>query len=198
MVLGGLEISSIAMGFKVLDTTVKTAMVEILLARPVCPGKFLILMTGDVASVTASVSAGEEMGEGFLIDSLVIPNLHSEVEGVILEGKKRFQLEAVAMVESYSALSSIRGADVACKVSEVKLARLHLAYDIGGKSFFMISGSIENVEASSSAASVPEKKKGFLCRSIVIPRPHPDIQGYLEDSFKGLSGIEFGHASFKG
>ena len=87
---------------------------------------------------------------------------------------------------------------MACKVSEVKLARIHLAHDIGGKSFFMISGSIENVEASASAASVPEKEKGLLCRSIVIPRPHPDIRSYLDGSAEGLPGFGFGGGSFKG
>ena len=179
MILGALELGSIAAGFEVLDVTVKAAMVSIIMAEPVYPGKFLILFTGDVASVTASVQKGKEMANGFLVDQLIIPNLHRQVELLLMGEKIDASREVVGILEGYTALSAIRASDIACKVSDVKMLDMKLANEIGGKSFFLISGSIEDVEASIEAAAKEEQRRGFLLKRVVIPNPHPDIQGYL-------------------
>ncbi len=179
MVLGGVEISSIATGYEVLDAIVKVAPVSTLSAESVCPGKFLIFFTGDVASVESSVAAGKEKAASFLVDYLLIPNLHSDVETFFQGGKGDIDVEAVGFIESYTAISAVRAADAACKVSEVRLVRMKLAHDIGGKSFFVISGSVEAVETAVVTAASVEREKGFLCREVVIPRPHPEILDYL-------------------
>ncbi len=198
MVLGGVELSSIARGFEVLDVIVKVAPVSILNARPVCPGKFLVFFTGDVASVESSLTRGREKAESFLVDQLLIPNLHKEVtllfEDEKVRGKtkdsknstgleidiKGVVIDAVGFIESYTAISAVRAADTACKESEVRLVRMRLAREIGGKSFFIITGNIEAVEAAVNAAIVFERDRGFLCKEVIIPRPHPDILDYLK------------------
>ena len=60
--IGGVELSSMARGFDVTDTMLKTAPVQLLLARTVCPGKYIVLVTGEVADVQASVDAGGNRG----------------------------------------------------------------------------------------------------------------------------------------
>ena len=46
--IGLIELSSISIGYLVTDTMLKTAAVELLLSRTVCPGKFICLVWGDV------------------------------------------------------------------------------------------------------------------------------------------------------
>ena len=53
-VLGVLEFNSIAAGVEAMDYMVKAAPVKIVDATTICPGKFLILITGEVAAVDAS------------------------------------------------------------------------------------------------------------------------------------------------
>jgi len=79
IVLGVLEFNSIAVGIKALDGIVKAASVKVIDARTICPGKFVVLFSGDVAAVDASLSAGKEIGEGYIVDELFIPNLHSQI-----------------------------------------------------------------------------------------------------------------------
>ena len=67
-VIGALELNSIAVGIEALDSMVKTAPVRILKAEIICPGKYVILVTGDVASVDASLSAGKLVAPTCLID----------------------------------------------------------------------------------------------------------------------------------
>ncbi len=56
--IGLIELSSVATGFAVEDAMLKAATVQILMARSICSGKFLIVIAGDVASVTTAVQAG--------------------------------------------------------------------------------------------------------------------------------------------
>jgi microcompartment protein CcmL/EutN len=56
--IGLIELSSVATGYQVEDVMLKAAKVQVLLARSICSGKFLIAIAGDVASVTTAVEAG--------------------------------------------------------------------------------------------------------------------------------------------
>ena len=73
--IGLIELSSIAAGFLVTDTMLKTADVELLINRTICSGKYLILVGGDVAAVNASVETGVAIGGASIIDSCLIPNI---------------------------------------------------------------------------------------------------------------------------
>ena len=77
--IGLIELSSIAAGFLVADAMLKAADVEILLSRTICSGKYMVLVGGDVAAVTASVEAGTTIGEGAVIDTFIIPNVHASI-----------------------------------------------------------------------------------------------------------------------
>jgi len=56
--IGLIELGSIAAGFEVCDAMLKAAEVELLLARSICSGKYMVLVRGDVAAVQASVASG--------------------------------------------------------------------------------------------------------------------------------------------
>ncbi|MBI2503150.1 MAG: BMC domain-containing protein [Candidatus Latescibacteria bacterium] len=60
--IGLIELSSIAAGFAVADVLLKAAMVELLINRTICSGKYLILIGGEVAAVEASLAAGVGVG----------------------------------------------------------------------------------------------------------------------------------------
>ena len=69
--IGILEVSSIAAGFLAHDAMLKAADVQTLVARTICPGKFLIVIGGTVSAVSASLDAGKS--HGFIIEWLNIP-----------------------------------------------------------------------------------------------------------------------------
>ena len=73
--IGILELSSIAAGYETQDTMLKAAHVELIIARTICSGKYLIVIGGSVSSVSVALDAGSEKAEGFLIEKLNIPNI---------------------------------------------------------------------------------------------------------------------------
>jgi len=53
--IGLVEFTSIAQGIAAADAMAKTANVEILFAKSICPGKYIVMIGGDVAAVNRSV-----------------------------------------------------------------------------------------------------------------------------------------------
>src|SRR5262249_47696851 len=147
-----LELASIAAGFETVDALRKEAAGEILRARPVPPGKFVILFTGTVEDTASAYRRGLETGAGGLIRSLVIPNIEPTLLRLV-RGEELMPgaLEAVGIIETLSVASTIRAADIASKTATLRLVGLGLAVGIGGKSYVTFTGEVSDVTAAVDA-----------------------------------------------
>lgn len=171
--LGLVELGSIAGGFLVTDTMLKAAAVELVLARTICSGKYMVLVKGDVAAVEAAVRAGSAATE--TIDTFVIPNVHEEVPPAIAGMTKVEVLDALGIIESFSVASLIEGADAMVKTASVRLVEVRLAMALGGKAFASCTGSVADVTSAVEAGAKAIARKGLLVNRIVIPRPRPEL-----------------------
>jgi microcompartment protein CcmL/EutN len=178
-VLGALEFSSIAAGIEAMDFMVKAAPVSIVDAKTICPGKFLILVTGDVASVDASLTAGKREREGYLIDELFLPRLHRYIIPSIVGAIECTKWDAVGVIESFSTTASIVAGDIAAKTADVIITEIRLATGLGGKSYVKMVGDIYEVESSMEEAVKYIRERGLLCKSVLLPQPHPDIKPFF-------------------
>ena len=77
--IGVIELSSIGIGYRVEDEMLKAASVDLLIARTICSGKYLIVVGGSVSDVEAAVQAGLTIADEAIIDHLVLPNVHDSV-----------------------------------------------------------------------------------------------------------------------
>ena len=171
--LGMLELSSIAVAYQVEDAMLKASSVELLVARTICSGKYIVMVGGQVPEVEASLAAGREVSMEALIDDLLIPNVDPRVfpaisGGVALRDEDR---QALGILEAFSVTSIIEGADSAVKAAEVTLFRIHVAMAIGGKGFLMLTGRIADVEAAVEAGAREIGRRGLLVGKVVIPNP---------------------------
>lgn len=121
--VGFLELNSIAKGVEAADAILKAAQVELSFAKPVCPGKYSILFTGEVAAVKASLDAGMAVGESHVVDSTVIPRVHPQVIDAINQATDFHGTGAIGVMEFYSITAAVYGADAAVKAANVTLAR---------------------------------------------------------------------------
>ncbi len=177
--LGALEFSSIAIGILALDEMVKIAPVKIIQARTMCPGKYLIVFSGDVASVEYSFNRGFETGGELIVDSLLLPMVHPGVMNAM--GKINFteEWDAIGIIETLSVVSGIEAADSAAKVGGVKIIEIRLAIGFGGKSYVKMLGSLDAVQAAMEAGTAKAKAKNLLCMSTLIPQPHSETKPYF-------------------
>lgn len=173
--IGLIESNSIAKGIEFADTMAKTADVTILVAKSICPGKYIVLIGGDVAAVRQSVSAGLEVAPEVVVDHFVIPNVHASILPAISGGTAIDKVRAVGVLETYSVAATIEAADIAVKAASVTPIRMHLAFGIGGKSYVVLTGDVADVNAAIIAGAASASEKGLLVQQIVIPRPHQQV-----------------------
>ncbi len=177
--LGALEFSSIAIGILALDEMVKIAPVKIIEARTMCPGKYLVVFSGDVASVEYSFNRGYETGKDFIVDSLFLSMIHPDALSAIGKIKSTDVWDAIGIIETLSVVSGIEAADRAAKVGGVKIIEVRLAIGFGGKSYVKLLGSLDAVQAAMEAGTAKARAKGLLCMSTLIPQPHDETKPYF-------------------
>ncbi|MBI4350911.1 MAG: BMC domain-containing protein [Elusimicrobia bacterium] len=173
--IGGVELTSVAKGLQAADAMLKTSNIKLLLSRSVCPGKYVVLLAGDVGDVKAAVDAGSAIAGHALVDSFVVPNIHPEVFPAI-EGTNVVEaLEALGVIEAFSVSALIEAADAAVKAGTVKLLEIRLAMALGGKAFVTMTGSVAAVETAVAAGAAVVGKKGLLVEKVVIPQPRQEL-----------------------
>lgn len=169
-----LEFDSIAAGIQAGDAMVKKAPVETIQSGTVQPGRYLVMVTGDVASVEEAVNAGRETGSETLRDVVFLPNIHPDVVTGIGGGRQEPAADALGIVETDSVAAVIGAADAGLKGAEVTLWQLRLADGLGGKGLALFSGLVADVEA---AVEIAVGYSGsHLVRQAVIPQLHLEMQ----------------------
>jgi microcompartment protein CcmL/EutN len=175
--IGLIELSSVATGFGAQDVMLKAGAVQLLMARSICSGKYLIAVAGDVTSVSAAVDAGAAFAGFSLIEKRLIARIHPSVLGAIsnavdIDPK---QLRSIGVIETFSAASIIECADAAVKSANVTLLRIHLAMALGGKGFVLMAGDVASVQAAVAAGAKVAGDDGMLVGKGVIAAPSEEL-----------------------
>jgi len=173
-----IEVSSIARGHVVADAMLKRAPVTLVRADFVSPGKFLVLVGGDVASIDESFRVGLEVAGDRIIDRLFLPHAHPSLWTALEIVGKRPPIDSLGVVETTTVAATLLGADAAAKAAAVELFEVQLARGIGGKAFFTVTGLLGEVEAAVEA-SVAVLEAALLVATEIIAAPHADLASKL-------------------
>lgn len=173
--IGFIESNSIAKGIDAADAMLKAAEIKLVTAHPSCPGKYHIMVCGEVSAVKSAMEAGKERVEGSLIDELIIPRVHPQVIEAINQSTMPENIRAVGVMEYFSVVQAVIGADAAVKTAGITLLEVRLGTGIGGKSFVTLTGDVSAVDASVKAGTKNAIENGLLISKVVLPHPHPDL-----------------------
>ena len=99
--IGMVEYKTVSTGIKAADLIVKTAEVELIQAQTVCPGKFIILFTGDLSAVRVSVDAAKREYPESMIDSFVLGNPHESIFKALTCTAEIDNVQALGVVETF-------------------------------------------------------------------------------------------------
>jgi microcompartment protein CcmL/EutN len=135
----------------------------------------MVLISGSVDAVQASIESGIRTAAHTLVDHFVIPNVHPSVFPAISGVGHLPELKALGVVESFSVASIIEAADAAVKATNIQLVTLHLAMAIGGKGFVTFTGDVASVEEGARIAAAVIEKKGLLVERTVIAKPRKEL-----------------------
>ena len=169
-----LEFGSIAAGIQAGDAMIKRGPVAEIVAGTVHPGRYLVLVIGEVGAVEEAVAAGVEAGGGALLDRVFLPDVHPSVAEAVRGGRVGPAGEALGVIETTTVAATIEAADAAVKGATVNLVEIHLADGLGGKGYALFSGTVSDVEAA-VAIGVARIAPRLLVGSVVIPRLHEEM-----------------------
>ncbi len=177
--IGLVEYKTVPVAVYAVDAMLKAAQVELVFAAPMCPGKYVAIVTGDVSSVKTSVQVGVDEGGMHCISSQVLTNIHPDVfpaiAGVTFEG----EMKSLGLIETMSAISAVRAADIAAKAAKVRLMDVRLARGLGGKSFIVVTGEVSSVKTAVKTCQDQMKDQGDMVSTAVISQPHKMLKEAL-------------------
>ncbi len=173
--IGMVEYTTVSTGMQAADLIVKTANVEIIEASTVCPGKYLVTFSGNIAAVKAAIEGCKTQFPKKLIDSFILGSPHEDVLPAICGATEVSEVEALGVFETYSAAAAVVAADNAVKTSMVKLIEIRLARGMCGKSYVLITGEVAAVTAAIERAKNECADSGMYLDSAIIPRPSKDL-----------------------
>jgi len=146
--LAALEVASIARGIYVLDQMAKRAETNIVAARTVSPGKYLIIISGRVAEIEEAQFAAREHVQEHYIDDVIIRDPHPLLRQTLISELTPQFAEAVAIIELTSLCSTVLAIDRVLKGAEVEIVELRLGASLSGKGVFTVTGPLHMIEAA--------------------------------------------------
>ncbi|MDH3259570.1 MAG: BMC domain-containing protein [Acidimicrobiia bacterium] len=172
-----LEFDSIAAGIQAGDAMVKRAPLDLLKAGTVQPGKYLVLIGGQVADVEEAIDAARSAEPNTLVDIVFLPDVHPDVVAAVAGARRADEGEALGVVETMTVAAVIQAADAGVKGARVTLRELRMADGLGGKGYLLFGGTVADVEAGVAIGAA--RVGGQLIRDIVIAQLHPEMKDNL-------------------
>ena len=174
-----LEFDSIAVGIETGDAMVKRAPLDVIKAGTVHPGKYLVLIGGQVADVEEALDAGRPVGAGHLIDEMFLPDVHDDVVAALVGVRESGAGEALGIVETTTVAAIIEAADAGVKGASVTLREIRMADGLGGKGYLLFSGPVAEVEAAVEIGT--GRVEDQVVASRVIAQIHVEMDENLLD-----------------
>lgn len=175
-----LEFDSIAVGIEVGDAMVKRAPLLSLHAGTVHPGKYLVMAGGEVADVEEAWIASRSIAPGLEIDEVFLPDVDAQVVNSLTGVRRPGPGEALGVIETRTAASTIKAADAAVKGASVDLLEILLADGLGGKAYALFGGEVSDVEVAVETGIASLRDPSLLVASVVIPRLHEEMRENLD------------------
>ena len=176
-----IEFNSVAGGIFVTDLLVKEAAVAILDSRTVCPGKYVVTVSGDVEALRSAFEAARESDLGETItEHHLLPRVHPLVVAAAGGETGAAGQGAVGVIETYGVPACVRAADAGAKAAGVAIADLRLANAQGGKSVVIFAGTQRDVEEALAAGKAAAEEMRGLINAVIVERPHDCVARFLE------------------
>ena len=187
-----IEFDSIAAGMVAGDAMVKTSPLGSIYAGTIHPGKYLVLVSGDTASVEEALDRGLEIGGDAVVATVFLPDVDPAVPRAIRGGSvATLRLEALGIIETSSVAAVIEAADAGVKAADVELSTVRLADGLGGKGYLLFSGGVSDVEEAIDAAVERIEPGGKIIRRDLIPKLHPEMAENLSADLRFMSRVSY-------
>ena len=162
----------------------KKAPIAMLKSGTISQGKYLVLIGGSTASVKESYQEGMSISSENVVDSLFLPDIHSQVYRAVLGYRQPCDVEALGIIETGTVAATIQVADAGVKGAKVNIVEIRLADGYGGKGYTLFNGKVEDVEAALEIGLQSIETHQVTVVSRIISALHPQVSRDIESSLR--------------
>ncbi|UHA72530.1 BMC domain-containing protein [Paenibacillus sp. 481] len=173
--IGVIELRSISKGYETADRMLKTSPVTVHHLKPICPGKFLIIMSGDTADVQVALEAAKVEAGEYRISDFFLQGVHPDIEEGLKRRNASYPVDALGIVETSTVSSGIYALNEALKQCDIYLKKMNLGMAIGGKFLAVFTGSVSDVEQGMNVFVSAMDQKRIVHHS-VLRSPSEEIK----------------------
>ncbi len=173
--LGMVEYASVSSGLMAADLLSKSGVVHLHYAKPVSPGKFVVLFSGEISSVRAAIDAAERSCGSQMIDSFLLGNPHEYVLEALAGSVSLEDGRAIGLVETFTIAAAITAADVLAKTADVVIHEIRMTTDMCGKAYVMVSGSVAAVTEAVRYAADRLRSQQTLRDTVILAAPSQEL-----------------------
>jgi microcompartment protein CcmL/EutN len=132
-------------------------------------------LTGSISNLQASVDHVRAKLENYVIDSSIMGRIDEQVITALFGTQTTAKKGALGLIETFSAATAIKAADMAVKTARVEIFDLRVSRGMGGKGVVMLTGEVGDVTAAVEAGANYAKTTAMLSSYSVIAAPHEEL-----------------------
>jgi microcompartment protein CcmL/EutN len=125
--------------------------------------------------VEAAVQHVRSKFDNYIIDSSIMGRIDEQVITALFGTQSTQRKGSLGLIETFSAATSIKAADIAVKTARVEIFDLRVSRGMGGKGVVLLTGEVGDVTAAVEAGANYAKTTGMLSSYSIIAAPHEDL-----------------------
>lgn len=178
-----IEFRDIAVGLFATDAMIKKSPIALLKAGIITGGRYMTMVGGSTASVDEAFAEGVFWGKDCILDQVMLPDIHPRLHDAILGKRNVTAGGSMAIIETPTASSNVRAAEMALKGTPVDLVEIRLAESrLAGKGLSIYRGELHDIEAALDMALAFLRHLNVPAVSRIIASPHETLTAQIFDS----------------
>lgn len=179
-----LEFDSVATGVLAVDRMLKKSPVALLRCGTVHPGRYLAMVGGTVAATQEAHAEGLAVGRetASLVDEVLLANPHPALKPGLVGDRREPAGDTLAILEVSTSPAILRAVDAVLKAVPVRLSKLRLADDLGGRALAVLDGDLTDIQEAVAVANAILASGGQMIGASIMARMDETLRKVMGES----------------
>ncbi|MGL4802578.1 BMC domain-containing protein [Cetobacterium sp.] len=169
-----LEFRKISLGLKIVNEFTKNYDIEIILSKIICPGKYLVLFSGELSiieEIEKNLKSLKTFDEKYKsTEIIVVTSIERKLlEKINIKLLKNEEIECLGIVETLNAIKAIEVSDYIENESNVEIILIKIGLGMNSKGLVLFKGKASDVKELLEKLKKIKENNFIDCEEINLP-----------------------------
>ena len=180
--LGFLELNNVSDGMTCMDFMLKGALINIVKASIVNPGKFFIILQGSYGNIENAMQIAVNNFTNSIVDFYMLGRAEEGLINSLLGIENHENVESLAIIDTENIISGIIIADIISKTSYASIMKFNVSESMGGRTNIVINGEYSSLRHAIDEILSHINLKDKIIASNVIANPEDTLKQIMLNS----------------